>query len=123
MSKDGTHKLNYKINSTEATVLPWQTKRILVNGPDGSKLVGTPMDGCWAFLMGTGKIRTYSINAESDNFVIAYIQKSSEAPIVLLTKENLGSMVSDNEKALKLVEKGKLLKALEVYNKGGAQVE
>jgi len=115
-AKEGAHELKCKINSIKTTILPSETKKILVDEVDGPTLVGTPMDSCWAFLVGTGRIRSYSVNVEADNLVIAYIQKGGEAPIVPLTKENLEPMVSDNEKALKLVQKGRLLKALKVYN-------
>jgi len=76
------------------------------------------MDSCWAFLVGIGKIRTYSVTAEMDNPPIAYVQKGDFAPIVALTLENLEPMVADNAKSLEFARKGRLIKAVSVYNKG-----
>jgi hypothetical protein len=99
--------------------VPKQTKEIFwVDYLGGSKVVGKPLDSCWIFLSDSGKIRTYSLTAEMDDPMIGYIQKGENNAILPLTEENLKPMVNDNEKALQLADKKKLLKAIEVYNKG-----
>lgn len=111
------HVLKCKINGSEIAILPSETKSISHDDNEEKTMVGKPMDSCWAFLISRGKIRTYSITAEPDKPVIGYIQKGDFSTIIALTQENLEQMVSDNEKALDSAKKGKLLRAINIYNK------
>jgi hypothetical protein len=96
------------------TIVPSETKEIYRTGING-KIRGIPRDSCWLFMIKPGKISTYSISSEMDNPLINYIQKG-DGEILPLLAMNVEDMVSDNEKALALVKKGKLLKAIEKYN-------
>ena len=116
---DSVHQLRWKEDGEKIVITPKSTKEIFRTDESGRKISGVPMDSCWAFLVGTKKIRTYSITSEIHDPLIAYIQKDEYAPIVPLTKDNIEPMVKDNEKALALVKKGKLLKALRKYNQNG----
>lgn len=111
------HELNCKVNRARTSIRPSETKEISRVDAEGRTLVGKPMDSCWAFLVGIGRIRTYSVTAEIDDPSIAFIQKGDFSPIVALTLENLEPMVADNEKALEFARKGRLTKAVSVYNK------
>jgi hypothetical protein len=113
---DSVHCLQWGKKSSLATVKPSETKEIYRLDEIGEKLIGKPLDSCWIFLSDHGKINTYSITSEMEDPMIAYIQKGDTGAIVLLTEENLKEMVKDNEEALKLADKKKLLKAIEKYN-------
>ena len=114
---DTVHQLHWKENADKKVIVPRDTKEIFrIDATTGRKISGIPMDSCWAFLVDTKKIRTYSITSEILDPLIAYIQKDEYSPILPLTKDNLELMVSDNEKALALAKKGKLLRALRKYN-------
>lgn len=110
------HQLRWKEDGKKIVITPKSTKEISRTDESGREISGVPMDNCWAFLVSTKKIRTYSITSEIHDPLIAYIQKDEYAPIVPLTKDNLEPMVKDNEKARALAKKGKLLKALKKYN-------
>lgn len=114
---DSVHQLHWKENSRKVVIVPKDTKEIFrIDAATGKKISGIPMDSCWAFLVDTKKIRIYSITSEIPDPLIAYIQKDEYSPILPLTKDNLEPMINDNEKALALARKGKLLKALKKYN-------
>lgn len=112
---DSVHILKWGKKENQLTVLPSQTKEIYWMD-EGNKVTGKPMDTCWVFLARSGKINTYSVTAEMDDPTIAFIQKGDGA-ILPLTNGNVEAMVKDNEKALSLAERKKLLRAIEVYNK------
>jgi hypothetical protein len=111
------HELKWVTKKVQSVIVPSETKEIYRIDPNGMKISGKPMDSCWIFLVDTGKIRTYSVIAEMYDPLISYIQKDTSAEIMPLTANNLELLVADNEKALALVKKGKLLKAIRVYNK------
>jgi hypothetical protein len=112
---DSIHTLEWGKKENKTIIRPSETKEIY-RMDDGKKITGIPADSCWLFLVDDGKIKTYSITSETDYPLIQYMQKNETGPIMLLTKENMLEMVKDNEKASKLAEKGKLLKAISVYN-------
>lgn len=113
------NSLSWGNGDNKTIIRPSDTKEIYRIGRNGKKITGIPMDSCcWAFLVDTGKIRTYSITSEIDAPMITYIQKGGSGEIVFLTAENMWPMVADHEKALALVKKDKLLKAIKEYNKG-----
>lgn len=112
------NSLSWGKKDNKTIIRPHDTKEIYRIDRTGKKITGIPMDSCcWAFLVDTGKIRTYSITSEIDAPMIAYIQMGEGGEIVSLTAENLSPMIADNEKALALVKKDKLLKAIKEYNK------
>ena len=112
------NELKWKTRGSKMVVLPSETKEIFRIDANGGKIIsGKAMDSCWIFLTDTGKIKTYSITSETDVPLIAYIQKGESGKILPLTADNLEPLVSENEKARALVMRGKLLKALKVYNK------
>jgi hypothetical protein len=106
--------LEYGKKDGKTIIRPSETKEVY-RMENGVKITGIAADSCWLFLVGDNKIKTYSIIPEKEYPKIDHIQKG-EGQILPLTKENLVAIVADNEKALKLAEKGKLLKALETYN-------
>jgi hypothetical protein len=96
---------------------PKDTKEVYRFDPDGNKITGIPNDSCWVFLISIGKINTYSITSEMDKESTDFIQKGEKGILYSLTKENVLEMVKDNEEALDKAKKGKLLKAISIYNK------
>ena len=116
ITKDSVHTLSWNEKGEKKSITPAETKEIY-RMENGKKITGNPTDSCWLFPVVVGKISTFSILSETDDPIISHIQNSSPGQILPLTKENLIPMLSDNEKALKLVEKGKLLKAIDLYNK------
>lgn len=116
ITKDSVHTLSWNENGEKKSITPAETKEIY-RMENGKKITGSPTDSCWLFPVGVGKIFTYSILSETVDPIISHIQNGSWGQILSLTKENLIPMLSDNEKAIKLVEKGKLLKAIDLYNK------
>lgn len=110
------HRLKWNENGNKRVITPKDTKEIFRIDKTGRKISGIPLDSGWAFLVDERKIRTYSITSELDDPLIGYIQKGAGSPILPLTKQNLVSMVHENERALELARKGRLLKALKKYN-------
>jgi hypothetical protein len=115
---DPVNFLSWGKKDNKTIIRPPDTKEIYRIGADGRKVAGIPMDSCWAFLVDTGKIRTYSITSDIDVPSIAYIQKGENGTILDLTRESMEQMVGDNQRILALVKKNKLLKAIKEYNKG-----
>jgi hypothetical protein len=116
VTKDSVHILSWSEKGEKKLITPVETKEIY-RMEKGKKITGSPTDSCWLFPVESGAISTFSILSETYDPIISHIQKGSGGQILALTKENLLPMLSDNEKALKLVEKGKLLKAIDLYNK------
>ena len=48
---------------------------------------------------------------------MAAIQNGNDGPVVALSKESLRPLVSNNPKALQLLEKGNLVRVIRFYNK------
>jgi hypothetical protein len=112
---DSVNSIKWGKGEEQHTIVPSETKEIYRTGVNG-KVRGIPKDSCWLFLVKPGKISTYSISSEMDNPLINFIQKGEGGEILPLLAMNVEDMVSDNEKALALAKKGKLLKAIEKYN-------
>lgn len=113
--EDSINSIKWGKGEEQHTVVPSETKEIYRTGING-KVRGIPRDSCWLFLVKKGKISTYSISSEMDNPLINYIQKGDDGEIFPLLAMNVEDMVSDNEKALALAKKGKLVRAIEKYN-------
>jgi len=113
--EDSVNSIKWDKGEEHRTITPSETKEIYRSSIKG-KIRGVPRDSCWIFLVEKGKISTYSVSSDIENYpMINYIQKS-DGDIVSLNSTSLENMVSDNEKALVLVKKGKFLKAIEKYN-------
>jgi hypothetical protein len=70
----------------------------------------------WLFKSESGRINAYSFLAEKGMDYLIAIQQGDEGPIVPLTKDNLLPMVGNDARLIKLVEKGKLMKAVQIFN-------
>lgn len=115
------HSLQVKTDTGKKTVFPSDTKQIYRLTTEGKMLTGQPADSCWLFKSVTGKINAYSHLAEEGYSYIIAVQDGDRAPILPLTKKNLEAMIGtpDEARIMKLIEKGKLVKALEMYNYEG----
>lgn len=82
---------------------------------NGKNITGVPADSCWLFKMVSGPISSYA-EFPTDNSVYFIAIQKGDGPILEMTKENLGEMVGDDPKLLKLIDKGKLVKAVWKYN-------
>lgn len=112
------HSLQVKTETGKKTVFPSDTKQIYRLTTEGKMLTGQPADSCWLFKAVTGRINEYSHLAEEGYSYIIAIQDGDRAPILPLTRKNLEAMIAtpDEPRIMKLIEKGKLVKALEMYN-------
>lgn len=116
--EDSINKLEWGKKEKQFSIKPADTKEIYRFDDLGRKISGIPHDStCWLFVVKTGKIKTFSVIADIEFPMIAYIQKGDDGPILQLTTENLVPMVADKEKALNLLRKDKLLKAIDLYNR------
>jgi hypothetical protein len=99
-------------------IYPAQTQYIIRADNGSSEYTGNASDSCWLFKAIEGKITGYSPVADGEltTAFIWYIQKDN-GTLVEMNKDNLESMVKDNEKALELFEKKKYEKAIRKYNK------
>jgi hypothetical protein len=98
------------------SIKPFETKEIY-RMAGGKKIRGIPTgDSCWLFLVDNGKIRTYSVTSEMEAPTIAYIQKGENGQMLPFTDGNVLKMIQDNERAIALAKKGKLLNAVRRYN-------
>jgi len=106
-----------KVKKEKHQIFPADTKTISRIPPEGKQLVGIPADSCWLFQCASGKINSYSFLAEPGMLFVSAIQYGNDAPIVPLNKENLVAIVgTENEKVNKLIERGKLIKAVSQFN-------
>ena len=112
------HSMQVKTEKGKKTVFPSGTKQIYRLTAEGKMLTGQPADSCWLFKSVSGKINAYSHLAEEGYTYIIAIQNGDGAPIVPLTRKNLEAMIGTphEPRIMKLIEKGKLAKALEMYN-------
>lgn len=95
-------------------VRPEDTKQIS-QVYDGKLMVGIPTDTCWLFKVTPGDINAYAPFPTNFQEFYTAIQKG-DGPIMKLNKENLKEMVSDQPKLFKLIDKGKLGRAIWKYN-------
>lgn len=113
---DSVNTVEYGKKQNKIVFTPKETKELYRYDKVGNKITGIPNDSCWLFLISAGKINTYSITSEVDNESTDFIQKGENGNFYTLTKEHLLDMVKDNEEALEKAKKGKLLKAISIYN-------
>ena len=115
---DATHALTVKDgNRKKVNISPSDTKAIFRIRADGWKIYGIPADSCWLFLSEPGYINSYSFLAEPGMSYVIAIQDGEDGPIVPLTKDNLLPILGNDPKILKLIDKGKLVKAVELFNR------
>ena len=116
-----THSLTIKgPRGQKQKIYPFYTKTIFRVDENGRKIFGIPTDSCWLFKSQPGKINAYSFLAERGMLYVIAIQEGNHGPIVPLTKDNLLPMVGTDPKILKLIEKGKLTKAVAEFNGVGS---
>lgn len=90
----------------------------------GETIIGIPTDSCWSFRVVSRPLCVYSRNAyylttspkDFDKSAIIGIQLN-RGPIEELTEENLRKMVESNPKALELLNKQELYKAVKRFNR------
>jgi hypothetical protein len=108
----------FKEHKTKRKVVPNETKVVYGNSTTWGRIKGLPADSCWLFKMNKGAINCYSSVPMIDiNSTIA-IQEGEKGEIVALTKENLqGITGKDDDKIVKWLNKNKLIKVIEYFNK------
>lgn len=92
-----------------------QVKELHVAISEEESITGIYKDSCWLFKTTLGYISAYGKTPEKDAANIVAIQKS-KGEIMPFSKELLKEWLKDNEKAVKLVEKGKYVEAIKLYN-------
>jgi len=98
------------------TIYPADTKGLIRIDESGNELYGIPTDSCWLFQSASGRINSFSFLAESGMENVIAIQYGDGGLILPLNKRNLLRMVGDEPRLVKLIEKGKLIKAIEIFN-------
>lgn len=110
------HFITVKHGKTKTIIKPSETKEVYRYSSTGRKIAGIPVDTCWLFLVGKGKINSYSQFPYEAYPVIVAIQTAS-GPIVPLNKKNLLVMMDTNDvKLLRLIDRHKFDKAINLYN-------
>lgn len=117
--RDSISFLEWKSDGKKKILNPNETKSIYHSNYTQKIFKGIPLEHVWVFIVDSAKINTYTITSDYiKSTSITHINKGIDGDIVRLTKENLENMVVDSPKALELVKKNKLVKALKEYNKG-----
>ena len=109
------HTITYGKKESKIIIRPSETKAIYRLDKNGEEIMGMPHDSCWLFLAIKGKINAYSVTTEFDDPMIAYVQKG-DGPLLAITAEILAELMADNEKALTLLSRNNIDKAIRVYN-------
>ena len=109
------HTLTYGKKESKIIIRPIETKAIYRLDKNGEEIMGMPHDSCWLFLAIKGKINAYSVTTEFDDPMIAYVQKG-DGPLLAITAEILAELMADNEKALTILSRNNIDKAIRVYN-------
>lgn len=116
--RDSISFLEWKSDGKKKILNPNETKSIYHSNYTQKIFKGIPLEHVWVFIVDSAKINTYTITSDYiKSTSITHINKGIDGDIVRLTKENLENMVVDSPKALELVKKNKLVKALKEYNK------
>lgn len=116
--QDSISYLKWKVDGETKTLFPQETKKIYFTNKKYQAFNGLAVKDRWVFLLKYSNINTYTITPDHEVVkVITHIQKGDLAEIVEFTADNLKKMISDNPAAVKLLEKNKLEKALNEYNK------
>lgn len=114
---DSVHRLALKREKEVREFLPQDTKEIYRVSKNGEKIIGIPSDYGWLFLTDSGKINCYAYIAEPGTPYIAMIQKADTDEIFMYGKFSVQLLVEEDEKAIKLADKGKLYQAIKQYNR------
>lgn len=96
-------------------IKPADTKEVWRKASTGRVMRGVPADSCWLFKTIEGRINGYSEYSFDDKEFVTRIQKG-DGPLVIFTEQSLKEMIASDEEALLLAERGKLVKAILVYN-------
>ena len=118
---DNRHSMKVKSGKGKKEHLfPSGTKEIYRITSEGKRIKGVPADSCWLFKTVEDKINAYAFLPEGQYTYVTAIQDGDTNPIVPLTRKNLGAIVGNlaDPEVLKLIEKNKLIKALQLYNEG-----
>jgi hypothetical protein len=115
-AEDGNGRFVKDAEGKRKKIRPSDTKDLHGVFPSGKSFKSVLVsDSCWFFKIGDGAIKTFSVYPDPINSPDAF-QAGDGAPIEKLTKEALKPHIADEPKTLKLLEKGKLEKAIKVYN-------
>jgi hypothetical protein len=99
-------------------ILPSETISIMrFDRTTGSDITGIASDSCWLFKVVKGKINIYSFLSETeiDSEYITAIQVG-DGPIEALNEDQLRTLMQDNKKALKFLDKKNYYNAILRYN-------
>lgn len=97
-------------------IYPSDTKGLTRIDESGQELYGVPADSCWLFQSASGRINCFSFLAEQGMDHVIAIQDGDEGPVVPLSKDNLRAIVGNDPKLLKLIEKGRMMRAVKLFN-------
>jgi hypothetical protein len=117
---DNHHRMKVKTDKGKKNLFPSDTKEIYRITPEGKRVKGISADSCWLFKTVEDKINAYAFLPEGEYTYVIAIQDGDNNPIVPLTRKNLEAIVGNpaDPQVLKLIESNKLIKAVQLYNKG-----
>jgi hypothetical protein len=117
---DDHHSMKVKTENGKEILFPSGTKEIYRITSEGKRIKGVAADSCWLFKTVEGKINAYAFLPEGQYTYVTAIQDGDSSPIVPLTRKNLEAIIGNlaDPKVIKLIETNKLIKAVQLYNKG-----
>lgn len=120
MDKDTTYLVVKTEGTKKRKIFPHETLRIRKIYANTEPIDGIVTDSCWMFRVTKGAINGYSKIPLSNQY-ISLIQQGTNGPIIPLTKENLEPLISNDEKAMRLLKKNNLKGALLAFNSNKPQ--
>ncbi len=111
------HQFKIKNGRQKDFIRPSDTREVSRLTLEGMLIKGVPADSCWLFHSVKGKINCYGFLAEEGYAYLAAIQEGDDGVLVPITRANVKEMVqTEDKKILALIDRGKLVKALQKYN-------
>lgn len=119
LSGSGTYYLTYKKpGKPMKRLFPRDTKKLEVTDYPHFTMTGLPVDTAWLFNTDAGKINLYSTYPIYKTENAKAFRASADGPLLPLTLDNLLPQLGEDEKAMKTALKGKLHRAVVLFNLG-----
>lgn len=107
---DGRDAKNRRIS-----VFPNETESLISITPSGKRIVGMPAGDQWVFKVVEGRINAYFYLPDEEPKYVTLLQKDN-GPMLEFTPATLIEMVEDDPDAVKLIDDGKYVDAIILFN-------
>lgn len=104
--------------SSRRRIYPSETKQLEVLDYKNYRMTGMPADTAWLFNTDSGKIISYAPVPVYQTEKMAAFRFGEQGPLLPATAQNLLPFLSADPKARRLAEKGKLYRAVRLFNLG-----